>query len=46
MTWKQDQPEPEVAVPAAREVAVAERRPAVPGVVVPAAAANHPVGAR
>jgi len=34
-----------VAVPVARVTAVPIRRPTVPGVVVPAAAARHPIGA-
>jgi len=46
VSWEQHQPEPVVVVvPVARGVVVAVRRPAVPGVVVPATAAHHPVGA-
>jgi len=45
LSWKQDQPEPVVVVRVVRGVVVAVGRPAVPGVVFPAAVAQHPVGA-
>src|SRR5438046_5154934 len=40
--WSCGQAEPVVVVPVVRLVPVAVRRPAVPAVVVPAAAAEHP----
>ena len=45
MSWRQGKPEPQVVVAVARRVPVPVRRPCVPGVVVPAAAANHAVRA-
>ena len=43
VSWRQDKPEPQVVVAVAWRVPVPVRRPRVPGVVVPAAAANHAV---
>ena len=45
MSWAQDKPEPEVVVPVVGSVPVAVGASAVPGVVVPAAASDHPVRA-
>jgi len=42
VSWGQNQPEAVVVVAVVGGVPVAVRRPAVPGVVVPAAAAKHP----
>jgi len=45
LSWGEAQPEPDVVVPVVRGVVVAVRRPAITGVVVPAAPAKHPVRA-
>ena len=46
LTWGEDRTEPNTVAPAERPVAAAERRPAVPGVEAPTAAAKHAAGAR
>lgn len=45
VNWRKDKPEPQVVVAVTRRVVVSVRRARVPGVVVPAAAANHAVRA-
>ncbi len=45
VSWEQDKPEPKIVVAIVRLVPVAIGRPAVPGRVVPAPAADHPVRA-
>ncbi len=45
VSWEQGKPEPKVGVAIARLVPVAVSGPAVPGGVVPGAAADHPVRA-
>jgi len=44
-TWEQDKPEPEVLVPAGREVPAAARRTAVPGTIAKGTPAKHPIPA-
>ena len=45
VSWGEHEPEPVVVVPVVRRVVVTIRRPAIPGVVVPAAAASDTVRA-
>ena len=46
LPWGEHNPEPERLVQLGRESVAAVRRPAVPGLIVPAAAAKHAVQAR